>query len=46
MERHINTVKNTDITKIDEEALDCAVADGCVARVQAVTTFPTNLVTA
>jgi maleate isomerase len=46
MERHLEVVKNTDIVEIGEEVLDELVEDVVSMRVDAVTTFCTNLVAA
>ncbi len=44
MEKHLGVVKNTDIAEIGEEVLDELVKDVVDKRVDAVTTFCTNLV--
>jgi maleate isomerase len=46
MERHLGVVKNTDIAEIGEDVLDGLVSDVVGSRVDAVTTFCTNLVAA
>lgn len=46
MEKHLGVVKNTDIADIGEEVLDGLVKDVVGKRVDAVTTFCTNLVAA
>ena len=46
MEKHLGVVKNTDIAEIGEKVLDELVKDVVGNRVDAVTTFCTNLVAA
>ncbi|KAE8443329.1 hypothetical protein EG329_001972 [Mollisiaceae sp. DMI_Dod_QoI] len=46
MERHLRVAKNTDIAEIGEETLDGMVSDVVATKVDAVTTFCTNLIAA
>ena len=46
MERHLKVVKNNDIADIRDEVLDDLVSQVVAQRVDAVTTFCTNLVAA
>ncbi|CZR60943.1 uncharacterized protein PAC_10839 [Phialocephala subalpina] len=46
MERHLKVAKNTDIADIGEETLDGMVGDVVEGKVDAVTTFCTNLIAA